>query len=706
MPVDESGKNLSGRSFREKDLSGADFSGSDISGADFTNAVLAGANFSGAKSGQQTSWLIALCLILVLPAFLAGLIIAYGGAVIGSLMVQIQGQPATFWFGIIALVYLLIFWAIVATKGFGIELGAYLAIGLATVILVAAMTTSGDVAAAALVHFFAVIAEIPGVLLATIVLASARILGGSRALLLLLIVILAGCALGAYQGVEGLGVTDESYGYFVAIALTVSGAVSVALVAFSLFLSSRLFEDDQRFGLLRGIVTSISSYRGTSFKGATLTGANFSGAKLKSADFRGAILKTTNWSGAELLEYSRFDETNLDDFRLRKLVTTKQGTGENFDRADLRGLNLEEANLARASFVGADLNNTDLSGADLQGAKLAKAQLYQANLTNADITGAFIQDWGISSKTKFKDVKCDYLFMRLPTEGNPEPWRKPANANENFEAGDFAKFISPIVQTLDYYASQDSDPHKTADDFKLLDIFHNKAIDPNAFAVAIQQFSEENPEADLEVVAVEGNEGDQLRLQAKISNEVDGEALRGEYLRKYEEINSKSDSEIQELIFENQAFKSHIQSLEKLVETALQQKGVNITNLEGGLVMKEVQQELNISGSTIHGDINQVAADSISDSFKKAENAENPELREKLQELSEQIAELCKKLPADKQEQVAQDLKVLTDEATSKEPREQWYTLGANALIKTAGSVAEMAAPIAATVKAIVSLLQ
>jgi hypothetical protein len=66
---------------------------------------------------------------------------------------------------------------------------------------------------------------------------------------------------------------------------------------------------------------------------------------------------------------------------------------------------------------------------------------------------------------------------------------------------------------------------------------------------------------------------------------------------------------------------------------------------------------------------------------------------------------MCKHLPEAKQKQAAQDLKTLTDEATSEEPRRKWYELSADGLIEAARSVGEIATPVITAAKAIVALL-
>ncbi len=58
--------------------------------------------------------------------------------------------------------------------------------------------------------------------------------------------------------------------------------------------------------------------------------------------------------------------------------------------------------------------------------------------SHACLTGAIIQDWSISTDTQLSAVKCEYIYMQLPTKIDPDPCRKPDNRNEVFQEGDFA----------------------------------------------------------------------------------------------------------------------------------------------------------------------------------------------------------------------------------------------------------------------------
>ncbi len=254
--------------------------------------------------------------------------------------------------------------------------------------------------------------------------------------------------------------------------------------------------------------------RGQSFKGKDLSGADFSEADIRGANFTNAYLKDAKFCG---------------------------------DRQNLRGVNLQGANLADASFIGVDLSEANLQETDLSRAKLVQTQLDEADLTGATLTGATIEDGGITSSTKLHGIRCQYVFMRLETKDDPNRRRKPDNWEEEFEDGDFADFIKPIVDTLDLY--------------------HNQGVDPRALAISFKQLAENNPDAELEIVAMEKRGKDKFLLRAATAPDSDRSALSTEYFATYNQIKALAEAEVQKLLAEKD---SRISSLENMVETALQ----------------------------------------------------------------------------------------------------------------------------------------
>ena len=125
--------------------------------------------------------------------------------------------------------------------------------------------------------------------------------------------------------------------------------------------------------------------------------------------------------------------------------------------------------------------------------------------------------------------------------------------------------------------------------------------------------------------------------------------------------------------------------------------------------MTTKSQSLNLgSGHQFHGDvnINQVAAETIQNSFNRVSNSDaSNELKSALQNLSQQVTELCKRVPESKQKEVVRDLETLTNEALSPTPRKKWYELSADGLLDAAKAVVGLSEPVTAAVKTVLSLL-
>lgn len=75
--------------------------------------------------------------------------------------------------------------------------------------------------------------------------------------------------------------------------------------------------------------------------------------------------------------------------------------------------------------------------------------------------------------------------------------------------------------------------------------------------------------------------------------------------------------------------------------------------------------------------------------IRRANMGMDTDLKEKLKELASEIDKLVGKLPVEKAEKASNDLKILTDEAVSKNPHKGRYTLSAEGLVKAAQTVAE-----------------
>lgn len=600
--------NLHRRNFQGKNLGGADFSNTDIRGLKFINATLIGANFHNAKAGLPTYWTIGLIILSLFLSLLAGLISGYSGALIGDLLNNFFYTSSLL--GNISLITLGIFLIIIFWRGFGVTLVTLAEITAACLIAAIAFFPNDQIGLNLAISTKFFVVALAGIIASIINMAIAMALVKVMAITVTIISTVFIGFIGILLGVL-LGVRSNALAYLPA------GVIALLAIIFGIYVGIQAINENKKYQLIRLLTIGIVAYGGTSFRGANLTDADFTQATLTSVDFTEANLTRTCWFDAKNLEQACLEGTYLEQGDVRNLVITKDGRGQKFNNLNLRYLNLKDANLQDGEFIGTDLSEANLENANLLGAKLAQTQLYQANLTAACLTGAYIENWGISTETQLHGIQCDYVYMRLPTNDDPDPWRKPDNRQETFKPGDFADFVAPIIQTLHLYKSQNLDLRELGKKFKTLDLFHHEGIDPTAAALAITQLAESYPTADLELVALEGRGQEKIRLQAIVSNDASPSELYKEYFQRYTQIQSLSYSDLQAMLVGISAKDAQkdeqINSLKQLLSEAMQQPNFYAQTYQssGDFIMSKKEENIskgsvNISGT--QGDISGLSA--------------------------------------------------------------------------------------------------
>lgn len=554
---DFSGQNLQGRNFKGQDLTGANFSYADIRGTNFSHATLRDASFTKARIGLPARWAIGLVLALLLLVLLAEMASASTG---GFTWWRISSET----FRINALIF-----SLFISSGLLSIHCVFLFKGLVVGSFVSASVLLGLGVIGALGNVFRLWQEalwylwisafaiglLTAVCICSIIAISintAGMINRSLPRFFLSWALFSG-ALGALIRVLGRGGVEPlllepiwNWNWaWVDLIWAWSWAWILAILGNHIAYKSLL--GDKKFNTLYRVSAAILAVGGTSFRESDLTNATFTGAKLKGTDFRGAKLIRTCWKNVKNLEDIRFGNSYLKYVSIRKLLLTNDGSSQNFDTFNLEGIDLEGANLHDASFIGTNLNYANLRDTNLQRARLKQAQLDGTDLTGACLSGAFLEDWGITSDTELQGIRCEYIYMRVPTQDDPNPCRKPDNYNEVFEDGDFADFIRPLTDTLDLY--------------------HNQGVDPRAIAIAFKELAENNPEAELEIVAMEKRGRDKFLLRAKTAITADKSELSAEYFSTYNRVRGLSEAKVRALLAEKD---SRIQSLEDMVVTALQ----------------------------------------------------------------------------------------------------------------------------------------
>ena len=530
---DFQGVNLRGQSFKGQDLSGADFSEADIRSANFTGANLRGAKFCGAKAGLQRRWAAPLVIISWLLAGISGL----GSLMVAALVSLIfESDLDSHIAGFASSIVLIFFLILIIHQGIRVEVVVAAVSSVAVAVAVGAVVEAVAAAeAAAAAEAVAVVAAAAGAVVAAVAVAVAAAS------------LLAGAVAEAVAVVAAVAVAVAAAAAVSSVAVAVVAAVAVAalVVIVGMYIGGRALKGDERDVWVRSFAIAFAATGGTRFRGADLTEANFTGARLKSTDLRKAILTRVRWYRVEMLDYVRPGDTYLKDAQLRQWLIG-EGKDNNFDRQDLRGVNLQGAILTDASFIGADLSGANLQDANLSKAKLVQTLLDKTDLTGATLTGAYIVEWSITTSTILNGVKCQYFFRRLPTKEDPEPYRKPDNRSKVFKDGEFADFIKPIVDTLDLY--------------------HNQEVDPRVIGICLEKLAENNPDAQLRFASMEVKGEDNLLLRLKTAPGADLSSLNADYFDTYNRIKALAEADSKKLLTEKD---SRIQQLANMVNTAL-----------------------------------------------------------------------------------------------------------------------------------------
>ena len=576
---DFKGVSLRGQKFNGKDLSGSDFSGADIRSANFTNANLTKVSFTNAKAGLKRNWAVGLVVVSSLISFVAGFLSMFSSAFVALIFNHSSlGSQVTGW---LSLAVIVVFLLLLLRKGIGtlaiaIAVTVALAITIAVVVALDGGNSGGEAMAIALAGALAG----AGVVSLAVVFAGALAVDGAIALV--------GALAGALVLLFGSGAAFAVGS--TAEAVTGALAVVTAITLVSTYVAWRALTGEEKDAWIRSVAIAFSAIGGTSFRGATLTDADFSQTSLKSTDFRRAVLLRTRWRDAENLDRVRPGKTYLNNPKIRKLVCTGDGQGQSYDHLinlegiNLQGANLEqanfngstlengtlkEANIARAYFIGANLNGVNLKNANLSHVRLVQAQLDEADLTGATLTGAYIEDWNITIRTRLDGICCKYVFMRLPPSNllDNNPRRKPDDWDKNFEEGDFADFIAPMVHCLDLY--------------------HNQTVDPRIVAISFNNLREQNPETEINIVSMEkrGKKRDKFLLRAEVSPQANLSELNSQYFEYYDYLRTLPAEALRALLIEKDI---EVERLARFVDTAIDRpshKFVNQYRNQGDVIM-------------------------------------------------------------------------------------------------------------------------
>ena len=219
-------------------------------------------------------------------------------------------------------------------------------------------------------------------------------------------------------------------------------------------------------------------------------------------------LTRVRWYGAKMLDRVRPGETYLKNVPLRQLLITGEGQNQNFDRLDLRGVNLRDANLENSSFIDADFYQANLQKTNLFRAILVRTNFERADLKKANLTGSCIQDWVITESTKLDGIICDYVYLKW-ANGDKRDQMPPRG---KFKKDGFVTFVKYILETVELY--------------------HEKDINPRVALTVLQKMSRDYDEP-LDILAL-GKKGERVFIQVKVSENITQENFKDDYYSRYD----------------------------------------------------------------------------------------------------------------------------------------------------------------------------
>ena len=623
---------LRGQSFKGQDLSRADFSEAQIQGANFTGAMLREVTFTGAKAGVQTYWTVTQFIVFFLltaPFSFIGAafnVFAISYFFQGSTTKQIGYAPGVFLFLAISVVFLAI-----AQQGFTARTAKTIAFAFA---FVGAFAFTG-VAISAPINSF--------------VGQYAFAVAFTSAFTVALTVALACTFTGTYTFVGVLvGLVVASIGtsaFAGALPYAFAGSVS----GLGLYVARKTAAGDEKFALIRSFGVVFATLGGTCFYAADLTAASFSHTLLKSANFNRAKLTQVCWSNAKAMDRARVGNSILVNPAVRDLlVQPESGYKKSFVGMNLEGANLRGANLEQSNLRCANLSQADLQHANLKDANMREVLAIGANFTGAYLTGACLEAWNIDHTTKIENVDCQFIFLLDQPNAIGSRERRPPNPDRVFQPGDFAKLYQEMMNPLQI-------------------LLHN-GVNQEAFAQAVQNLMQENPEIDRHSIQATKQENDVL-LTLEVSSTADKAKISQDFLNPYEERVRQLETEV------NQLHSLHSTDLKDIL-LALATNPITIQAVGQGIAMNDnIKRSIhiggNVTGSTLNlGEISGNVTNSLNQLQQSAtpQAAELADLLKQLQSAIETDADLPEKGKATALEQVNVLAEVAKDPQPDKKP--------------------------------------
>ena len=692
MPLDYSGQNLRGRSFKGQNLTGANFSKADIRGANFTNAILKGANFSGATAGLQPHVAIYLLVGSWIISILTGFFSTTAG--ISSLMiVTTDVKTVTFLSPAIFLTISIVFLITLLSKGatpkhknkvinsiavftsvigalIGATAGLFSIIKLdATIISFVLTVIIMTVLSQALAAGVSLTRFVPGAIVKD------KDLYGELVLILTII----GSGVGALI-IEGW--------QSVPVVVLIAGAVALV----GNHCGQGALAEDPTWVFTRRVGIAIAAIGGTNFHDAKLIDANFTDAILKNTNFSKADLTRTRFYKATKLDFAKVDDTILANRAVLELLVTLNGRNKSYAGANLRGANLIGADLKEANLKDANISEATFQGAKLEWANLTLAQAVGTNFTNAQMTGACVEAWNIKSTTILDNVDCLFVYLleypkpRIDGKKTDDRERRPSHGE--FKPGEFTKLFEEVLNTVDL-------------------IFQN-GIDWKAFVAAFKKVQVENGDTELTIQSIENKGDGVVVVKVAVPDNTDKEKIHSDFTQNYQLALAAVEEKYKSLLqAKDERIEDHKQQIKDIkqfyselanismsladkqtsIENKIIQEIINVNNDSSRKVeIGSIGGDFNASGQALNlGEISGTVTNTINE-LPSGPEPDKPGIKELLTQLKTAIEADTDLKPKDKEKALKQ-VKALAEAAQNPQEKQD---LADTAITMLKGTIAHL----------------
>ena len=419
------------------------------------------------------------------------------------------------------------------------------------------------------------------------------------------------------------------------------------LLSFLVFQSAYVSRQIIRKRTNNVVIELLTTLKGTRFTSANLTGAIFKHADIAFANFLKSAMDRSEWKAVKNTKYADFSDTVLENAIVRDLVIS----GRVEKDKNYSNLNLQGTNLIGINFSGISLENANLTGANLENAiffetNLMETKLDRANLNNADFTRAYIDTKSFTRNTILDGVKAEYVYLKLPKEGDRDPNRMPPPQRGKFRENDFYIFITSVLDTLDLYHRQDM----------------NVGV-----AVTVLKGLAEDYSVQFEIAELGNRGNNQYILKLKVFGEASHFQLKQEYYDRYEQSLLLYDPE-KKLMPDIQVAVKEIEKLKRQPNNIYNHDKIILispggTNVEGNSYVAKGNDI-----QVVQGENNYVTQKNYSLTLNE-ERLTQTQVIELLAELERKI--FCSKLPEETKNRTLNRLNIVTEDVKETEPNKQ-----------------------------------